>query len=428
MESEWDWKAFDREHLWHPYGSIRNPSPVYPIADAEGVELILADGRRLIDGMASWWAVIHGYNHPVLNEALHTQIDRFSHVMFGGLSHQPAAELGERLLRITPDSLDHVFFADSGSVAVEVALKMAIQCWAGRGRPEKNKILTVRSGYHGDTLAPMSVCDPVNGMHHLFSAILTKQYFVDAPFQGENPASNDDLEKFALAIASHHQSIAAVIIEPLVQGAGGMRIYRADYLSGVARLCREYNVLLILDEIATGFGRTGSMFATEQAGVKPDILCLGKALTGGYMSLAATLVSDKVAVDICRSEAGAFMHGPTFMANPLACAVACASIDLLLAQDWQSKILSMEQQLRTQLEPCRELDGVKDVRVKGAIGVVELSNPKVLNDIQNDFVEAGVWVRPFRNLVYIMPPYVITPEQLGHLTGAIYSVLKNKPG
>ncbi len=428
MHNAWDWKAFDKQHLWHPYSSLLNPAPVYSVVGAEGVELILENGNRLIDGMASWWAVIHGYNHPALSKALHTQIDQFSHVMFGGLTHKPAAELGKRLLEITPNSLDHVFFADSGSISVEVALTMAIQCWAGRGHPEKNKILTVRGGYYGDTLAPMSVCDPVNGMHHLFTAILPKQYFVDAPFQGENPESNEDLEKFADAITIHHASTAAVIIEPLVQGAGGMRIYRADYLRGIAKLCKENNVLLILDEIATGFGRTGSMFAAEQAAVEPDILCLGKALTGGTMSLAATLVSDAVATDICRSEAGAFMHGPTFMANPLACAVSSASIDLLLKKDWQSDVLDIAQQLITQLAPCMSLGSVKDVRVKGAIGVVELHNTVDFSQIQNDFVEAGVWIRPFRNLVYIMPPYVITPDQLSQLTDTILSVLKNRLG
>jgi len=428
LHNAWDWKAFDKQHLWHPYSSLLNPCPVYPIVGAEGVELILENGDRLIDGMASWWAVIHGYNHPVLYKALHAQIDQFSHIMFGGLSHEPAAELGKRLLEITPDSLDHVFFADSGSISVEVALKMAIQCWAGRGHPEKNKILTVRGGYCGDTLAPMSVCDPVNGMHHLFSAILPKQYFVDAPFLGENPESNQDLEKFADAITAHHASTAAVIIEPLVQGAGGMRIYRADYLRGVARLCKENNVLLILDEIATGFGRTGSLFAAEQAEIEPDILCLGKALTGGTMSLAATLVSDAVAADICHSEAGAFMHGPTFMANPLACAVSSASIDLLLEKDWQSEVMDIEQQLSTQLAPCMNLGSVKDVRVKGAIGVVELHNPLDFSQIQNDFVEAGVWIRPFRNLVYIMPPYVITSDQLSRLTSTMFTVLKNRLG
>jgi len=424
----WDWKTFDKEHLWHPYSSILNPSPVSPVIGAEGVELILENGVRLIDGMASWWAVIHGYNHPVLNKALHAQIDRFPHVMFGGLSHEPAAELGRQLLDITPNSLDHIFFADSGSISVEVALKMAIQCWAGRGHPEKSKILTVRGGYYGDTLAPMSVCDPINGMHHLFSAILPKQHFVEAPFQGDNPASNEDIEKFSDALTTHHASTAAVIIEPLVQGAGGMRIYRADYLRGVAKLCKEHDVLLILDEIATGFGRTGSLFAAEQAEVEPDILCLGKALTGGTMSLAATLVSDKVATDICRSEAGAFMHGPTFMANPLACAVSSASIDLLLEEDWQNGVMSIEKQLRTQLAPCSNLNSVEDVRIKGAIGVVELHNPIDFTEIQNDFVEAGVWIRPFRNLVYIMPPYIITPDQLSRLTDTIFSVLKNRLG
>ena len=378
--------------------------------------------------MASWWAVIHGYNHPVLNSALHAQVDRFPHVMFGGLTHPPAAELGRRLLEITPDSLDHVFFADSGSISVEVALKMAIQCWTGRGHPEKNKILTVRGGYYGDSLAPMSVCDPVNGMHHLFSGILPKQYFVEAPLQGENPESNEDLEKFSAAIHTHRSSIAAVIIEPLVQGAGGMRIYRADYLRSVAELCKESDVLLILDEIATGFGRTGSLFAAEQAEVQPDILCLGKALTGGTMSLAATLVSDAVALDICHSEAGAFMHGPTFMANPLACAVSSASIDLLLKENWQRKVMGIEQQLRTQLAACQKLVCVKDVRIKGAIGVVELHDPVEFNEIQNDFVKAGVWIRPFRNLVYIMPPYIIAPAQLSQLTDTIVSVLKNRLG
>lgn len=428
MNNTWDWKTFDTEHLWHPYSSILNPSPAYPVVGAEGVELILEGGARLIDGMASWWSVIHGYNHPVLNKALHLQIDQFPHVMFGGLCHQPAAELGKRLLDITPESLDHVFFADSGSISVEVALKMAIQCWAGRGYPEKNKILTVRGGYYGDTLAPMSVCDPVNGMHHLFNAILPKQYFVEAPFQGENPESNQDLDLFSEALTTHRASTAAVIIEPLVQGAGGMRIYRADYLRGVAELCKENDVLLILDEIATGFGRTGTLFAAEQAEAEPDILCLGKALTGGTMSLAATLVSNAVAVDICHSEANAFMHGPTFMANPLACAVSSASIDLLLEQDWQSKVLDIEQQLHTQLVACGNLSSVKDVRVKGAIGVVELHKPVEFKSIQDDFVHAGVWIRPFRNLVYIMPPYVITPRQLSQLTETIFSVLKDRLG
>ncbi|MCK5921750.1 MAG: aminotransferase class III-fold pyridoxal phosphate-dependent enzyme, partial [Methylococcales bacterium] len=309
-----------------------------------------------------------------------------------------------------------------------VALKMAIQCWAGRGHPEKSKILTVRGGYYGDTLAPMSVCDPVNGMHQLFSAILPKQYFVEAPFLGENPTSNEDLEKFSDALTTHHASTAAVIIEPLVQGAGGMRIYRTDYLRGIAKLCKDHNVLLILDEIATGFGRTGSLFAAEQANVEPDILCLGKALTGGTMSLAATLVSDAVARDICLSEASAFMHGPTFMANPLACAVSSASIDLLLEENWQSNVIRIEKQLRAQLAPCSNVKSVKDVRVKGAIGVVELHNPIDFKEIQNDFVEAGVWIRPFRNLVYIMPPYVITPDQLSRLTDTIFSVLKKRLG
>lgn len=417
-----DWTQFDHAHLWHPYATITNPPPVYPVVAAEGVELILQDGRRLIDGMSSWWAAIHGYNHPVLNQAVQQQLGQMAHVMFGGLTHEPAVTLAKRLLEITPKSLDHVFFADSGSVAVEVAIKMAIQCWVGRGQPEKHKMLTVRHGYHGDTFGAMSVTDPDNGMHHLFSHTLAEQRFADAPLQDPNPDTATDLISFEQSLSQYHQEIAAVIIEPIVQGAGGMRFYRPAYLSRVAELCREYQVLLILDEIATGFGRSGTLFAAEQANIEPDILCLGKALTGGYMTLAATLVNQQVAQDICQGEAGALMHGPTFMANPLACAVANASIELLLSQDWQAQVHAIEQQLRSELEPCRNLPTVVDVRVKGAIGVVETSF-RVTADIQQALVDEGVWLRPFNHLIYLMPPYIITEAQLNRLTQAIFNVL-----
>ncbi len=418
-----DWLDFDRHHIWHPYAAVHADAPVWPVVNAEGARIQLADGRWLIDGMASWWAVIHGYRHPTLDAALKTQIDRFSHVMFGGLTHEPAARLAERLLAITPDSLDHVFFADSGSVAVEVALKMAIQCWDGRGQPRKKRFLTIRNDYHGDTFGAMSVCDPENGMHRLFTGFLPQQLFAPAPPQRHEADDGSALAAFEALLRRHRDEIAAVIVEPIVQGAGGMRIYRPDYLTEVAALCRQYDVLLILDEIATGFGRTGTLFACEQAGVEPDILCLGKALTGGYMTLAATLVGDEIARDICRSEAGALMHGPTFMANPLACSVALASIDLLLDQDWQGRIMAMQQRLERGLAPCRELALVRNVRVIGGISVVELHGDNLPDGLQEALVEAGVWVRPFRNLVYVMPPYVIRDAELDVLTSAITQVL-----
>lgn len=417
-----DWSAFDRRHIWHPYAPATGTDPLYKVVDAAGVELQLDDGRRLIDGMSSWWAAIHGYRHPALDAALHGQIDRFAHVMFGGLTHEPALALAERLIAITPRSLDHVFFADSGSVAVEVALKMAIQCWAGRGRPDKQRFLTVRNGYHGDTFGAMSVCDPLNGMHRLFAGALPRQLFAPPPAPASEAADGRDLEAMHQLLATHHNEIAAVIIEPLVQGAGGMRFYRPEYLSTLARLCREYEVLLILDEIATGFGRTGSLFAAEQADVEADILCLGKALTGGYMTLAATLVSDQVATDICRGEPGALMHGPTFMANPLACTVAAASIDLLLQQDWQACVRRIEHELQA-LEACRDLPGVRDVRIKGAIGVVELAAERLPPGLQRTLVDAGVWLRPFRNLVYTMPPFIIEPSQVAHICVAVHDAL-----
>ncbi len=418
------WLEFDREHIWHPYSPSVAPLPPLPVARALGVHITLTDGRDLLDGMSSWWSAIHGYNHPELNHALKQQLERMAHVMFGGLTHQPAVELAQTLLQLAPKNLAHVFFADSGSVAVEVAMKMAIQCWAGRGYPEKHRFLTVRHGYHGDTFGAMSVCDPINGMHHLFQKVLVPQLFAMAPPLVNDADQSTALEDFARLLHQHHASIAAVIIEPLVQGAGGMRIYSADYLAAVAKLCKTYEVLLILDEIATGFGRTGTLFAVEQAQVEPDIMCVGKALTGGYLSLAATLASHAVAESIDRSESGALMHGPTYMANPLACAVANASIDVLCKSPWQQQIRDMELQLERELAPCKCLPIVADVRVKGAIGVVELAGEQLPEGLQQALVAEGIWLRPFRNLVYMMPPYLILPEELSVITGAVCRVLQ----
>lgn len=416
------WLAYDVEHIWHPYTNIQSPSPVFPVVAADGVMIELADGRRLVDGMASWWSAIHGYNHPRLNAAIEHQLKSMSHVMFGGLTHEPAVRLAEKLIQLTADPLQYVFFADSGSVAVEVAIKMALQYWVAQGRAGKHRLLTVRNGYHGDTFGAMAVCDPVNGMHGLFSGMLPEHYFAEAPCcDDQGQALNiADLQQL---MEQHHDQIAAVIIEPMVQGAGGMRIYCPDYLRQLRALCDDYGVLLILDEIATGFGRTGRLFAYEHAEIVPDILCLGKALTGGYMTLAATLTSAKVAQGISGGEPGNLMHGPTFMANPLACSVANASIDLLLASSWQQSVATIEQQLKQELFRCAELPQVADVRVLGAIGVVELKQPVDMQDIQPRFVEAGVWVRPFGKLVYVMPPYIIQPQQLQQVTSAIYQVI-----
>ena len=414
---------YDREHLWHPYTSMTQPLPSYLVESAHGVKIKLADGRELIDGMSSWWAAIHGYNHPVLNAAVEQQIKHMSHVMFGGLTHQPAISLAKKLIDITSPSLQHVFFSDSGSVAVEVAIKMAIQYWYAQGRQEKNHLLTVRNGYHGDTFAAMSVCDPLNGMHSMFKNMLTEHFFAAAP-ECYKEGTNNIVEVEKL-LSRHSSSIAAIIIEPIVQGAGGMRFYCAEYLRQLRSLCDEYNVLLILDEIATGFGRTGSLFAYQQADIEADILCLGKALTGGYMSLAATLTSAKVVEGIASDGVGVLMHGPTFMANPLACAVANSSIELLLDSPWESNIKRIEQQLLRELTACQELAAVKQVRVKGAIGVVELNNPVDLKTIQEQFVKQGVWIRPFNNLVYIMPPYIIKTAELSLLSSAILSVLSS---
>ncbi len=420
-----DWLAYDAEHIWHPYTSMLNPSPVLPVVSAQGVHLELVDGTKLIDGMSSWWSAIHGYNHPVLNQALIDQSQKMSHVMFGGLTHQPAVTLGKKLIDLTCDNLQHVFFADSGSVAVEVAIKMAIQYWHAQGTPQKSKLLTVRNGYHGDTFGAMSVSDPENGMHQMFSNVLAQQIFAEAPPSCDSDDDWQDsfIDDFKNKIGDHHQSLAAVMIEPIVQGAGGMRFYCPEYLRRVRALCDQYDVLLILDEIATGFGRTGTLFAYEQADIQPDILTVGKALTGGYLSLAATLTSKKIAQGISADGQGVLMHGPTFMANPLACSVANASIDLLLASDWQKNIQSIEAQMNQTLVACNELAVVKNVRVKGAIGVVELHKPIDIAWSQPRFTKLGVWLRPFGKLVYIMPPYIIKNSELQVLTDAVYSVL-----
>jgi adenosylmethionine-8-amino-7-oxononanoate aminotransferase len=398
--------------------------PVYPVESARGVRIKLADGRELIDGMSSWWCAIHGYNHPEMNAALTTQLDSMSHIMFGGLTHEPAVQLAEKLIEITPEPLQSVFFADSGSVSVEVAMKMATQYWHARNQPKKQKFLTIRYGYHGDTFGAMSVTDPVNGMHSLFAETLAQQYFVDAPMCKFGEAcSDDDIAPLQQQLETCEDTIAAVILEPIVQGAGGMRFYSAEYLRRISELCTQHDVLLILDEIATGFGRTGKLFACEHADIAPDIMCVGKALTGGYMTLAATLTTEEVSHAISSGEPGVFMHGPTFMANPLACTAANTSIKLLLEPPWQQNITNIEQGLTRGLEPCRKLSSVKDVRVLGAIGVVELHQPVDMKTIQPMFVDAGVWVRPFGKLVYLMPPYIISEADLATLTASVYHVL-----
>lgn len=416
----------DHQHIWHPYSSFKAKTPIFSVDSAHGSKLNLSDGRTLIDGMSSWWSTIHGYNHPVINEAIKNQVDTLSHVMFGGLTHSPAAELTQKLVELTPPALSKVFLADSGSVSVEVAIKMAIQYWLGQNKPEKSRFLSFRKGYHGDTLGAMSLCDPVTGMHHLFNQVLAQQIFAESPQSpfGET-AGQEELATLEQLVKTHHTELAAVIIEPIVQGAGGMNFYSADILKKLRALCDEYSVLLIFDEIATGFGRTGKMFALEHAELCPDILCLGKSLTAGYMTMAATLCTEEVASGVCATEAGVFMHGPTFMGNPLACSAAIANINLLQSSPWQTWVSNIEHILSNELAQCTKIPGVHSVRTLGAIGVVELDNVVEMDIIQPMFVEHGIWIRPFGKLVYTMPAFNISEEELKALCTGLRAVLED---
>ena len=416
---------FDKEHIWHPYSSMTNPQPMQLVESAAGVYIHLDTGHKLIDGMASWWSVIHGYNHPELNQAVVEQTEKMAHVMFGGLTHEPAIKLCQKLVELSPEGLTKVFLSDSGSVSIDVSMKMAIQYWQAKNKPGKHQFLSLRNGYHGDTLGSMSVCDPVTGMHHLFADVMIQQHFTESPSvkfgEGFDEACLQDL---TAKLETLHENLAALILEPIVQGAGGMKFYHPDYLKAARELCYQYDELLITDEIATGFGRTGELFACQHAGIAPDIMTLGKTLTGGYITLAATLTTDEVADTISNGEAGCFMHGPTFMANPLACAVANKHIELLQSFDWQSKVKSIEAQLKSELMEAMDYSAVADVRILGAIGVIELHEPVDMPSITQSFIEQGVWLRPFGKLVYIMPPYSNTETELSTLTTAMKTVVK----
>jgi adenosylmethionine-8-amino-7-oxononanoate aminotransferase len=412
--------ALDSGRVWHPYGALPAALPSLPVESAQGVRLRLADGRELIDGMASWWCAIHGYRHPALDRALSGQLASMAHVMFGGLTHEPAIRLAQRLTELAPEGLERVFFADSGSVSVEVAIKICLQFQRAAGREGRTRLLTVRGGYHGDTFGAMAVCDPVAGMHSLFTGVLPQHVFAQRPPDGFDAPLDEDWAEGVRALASEHaDELAAVIVEPVVQGAGGMRFHSPACVSLLRSLCDEHGLLLVLDEIATGFGRTGAMFASEHAGVSPDVMCVGKALTGGYMTLAATLCTAEVAEVVSSGEGGGLMHGPTFMANPLACAVALASLELLADEAWRAPVAEIEAGLRAGLEPARELPGVADVRVLGAIGVVQLEHEVDIAAATAAAVDSGVWLRPFRDLVYTMPPYIISEEDLARVTAAV---------
>jgi len=416
------WLEDGSSHIWLPYSQMKTALPPLPAVSTKDCTITLDGGRELVDGIASWWTACHGYNHPHVIEAMKKQLDVMPHVMFGGLNHEPALKLAKRLANMLPGDLNRVFFTDSGSVSVEVAIKMAIQYWHARGNGNKSRLLTVSSGYHGDTFGAMSVCDPITGMHKIFKDVLPSHYFAEAPLCGYADKWDDKyIENFKNLIETHHKKIVAVILEPIVQGAGGMRIYSPEFLKSVRSLCDEYDVLLILDEIATGFGRTVTMFACEHADITPDIMCVGKALTGGYMSLAATLTTTKVSDTISLGDPGVFMHGPTFMGNPLACNIAAASINLLKSQNWQNAVVVIEDQLLKVLAPFSEIPGVTDIRVLGAIGVMEMDYPVDVARAQQHFVERGVWIRPFGKLIYIMPPYIIKPHELSRLTEAMGS-------
>jgi adenosylmethionine---8-amino-7-oxononanoate aminotransferase len=418
--------AFDREHVWHPYGSLPGELPSLPVASAEGVRLKLADGRELIDGMSSWWCAIHGYRHPEMDRAVREQLERMAHVMFGGLTHEPAVRLAERLTEIAPQGLEGVFFADSGSVSVEVAIKLCLQFQRALGRTRRTRLLTVKGGYHGDTFGAMAVCDPVGGMHRLFTGVLARHVFAERPPDGFAAGLDERWTAHVRELAAAHvHELAAVIVEPVVQGAGGMRFHAPECVAFLRELCDEHDLLLVLDEVATGFGRTGELFACEHARVSPDIMCLGKALTGGYLTLAATLCTRAVAEVVCVGEGGGLMHGPTFMANPLACAAARASLELLAAGGWRERVGAIEQGLRAGLEPARELPGVADVRVLGAIGVIQLDHEVDVRAATAIAVARGVWLRPFRDLIYTMPPYVIAQDDLAQVGEAVVAAAQS---